>query len=170
MKNNDVFIEELIRRVRGTQEMLVKAAAVLIAVILLLCVFVFLRVFFPFFFAVMCLLLFFVFKYTVKEYEYSFINGDLDIDVIWGMRKRKRVFSTGARDIKVMAPFSDRQTAPAGEYSETLDASISKSSPGRWYFICHKEDGKSVLVFFNPSERLQKAFKSYLGVRMKDTD
>lgn len=48
MKNNDVFIEELIRRVRGTQEMLVKAAAVLIAVILLLCVFVFLRVFFPF--------------------------------------------------------------------------------------------------------------------------
>lgn len=167
-KNDDIFIEELIRTVRGPQEMLIKIGAVLLALILLLAVFIFLRLFFPFFFTLMCLLLFYVFKYTVKEYEYSLINGDLDIDVILGMRKRKRVFSTGSRDIKVMAPYSRKEIIPEGEYSEVLDASISKSSPNRWYFICHKEDGKNMLVFFNPSERLKKAFKAYLGVRMRD--
>jgi hypothetical protein len=167
-KNEDIFIEEIIRRVRGTQEMLVKIGAVLLALILLTVVFIFIRLFFPFFFALICLLLFYVFKYTVKEYEYSFIDGDLDIDVILGMRKRKRVFSTGSREIKVMAPFSKNEPVPEGEYTEVLDASISKSSPNRWYFICHKEDGRRMLVFFNPSERLRRAFKAHLGVRMKD--
>lgn len=167
-RNEDIFIEEIIRRVRGVRETLVKAGAVLLGLILMTAVFIFLRIFFPFFFALTCLLLFFVFKYTIKEYEYSFINGDLDIDVILGMRKRKRVFSTGCRDIKVMAPCSQNETVPKGEYAEVLDASRCKSDPGRWYFICRREDGKDMLVFFSPSERLRNAFKTYLGVRMKD--
>lgn len=167
-KNNDIFIEELIRRQRGTQESLIKAGAVLIAIILLFAVFYLTRVFFPFFLAVICILLFFVFKYTVKEYEYSFISGDLDIDVIWGMRKRKRLFSTSCKNIKVMAPYKGKESVPANEYSETLDATVSKSSRDRWYFICQMDDGVKMLVLFNPSKRLRDAFKTYLGARMKD--
>jgi hypothetical protein len=112
--------------------------------------------------------LFFSFKYSVKEYEYSFINGDLDIDVIWGMRKRKTVFSVSCKEIKVMAPVSPDEAALSGEFSRVLDASISKNSPGRWFFICEKGDGSRTLVYLNPSERLRNAFKTYLGVKMRD--
>ncbi len=164
---NDIFIEELVRRGRGTRESLFKLGAVVLALILVLVVFSFTKVFFPFFFALICILLFFSFKYTIKEYEYSFINGELDIDVIWGMRKRKTVFSVSCKDIRLMTPALSDGEERTGEFTQILDASISKHSPDRWYFISEKQDGSRCLVYLSPSERLKNAFKTYLGVRMR---
>ncbi|NLO47012.1 MAG: hypothetical protein GX111_01625 [Clostridiales bacterium] len=166
-RTNDIFIEELIRRGRGSKESMAKLGAVFLALVLILIAFKFTKIFFPFFFAVICILLFFTFKYTVKEFEYSFINGELDIDAIWGMRKRKTVFSVSCKEIKIMAPVSDDGSELSGEYSLNLDASISKKSKDRWYFICEKADGSRSIVYLNPSERLKNAFKTYLGVRMR---
>lgn len=59
-------------------------------------------------FTVICVIMavgmFFGKKYMVVEYEYSFTNGELDIDVIYEMKKRKRCVQFDLKDVELMAP------------------------------------------------------------------
>ena len=162
---NDTFVEELIRRERPGGELVFKIVTIVLALALVGLAYWFLTSIFPFCFALVCILVFFAFHYTVKEFEYSFINGDIDIDGIWGKRKRKAVFSTNTRQIKVFAPYTGK--APEGNFTTTLDASISPRAPGRWYFITERDDGTQALVYLNPSERMLNAFRNYLGNKMR---
>ncbi|MDD6189926.1 MAG: hypothetical protein PUB32_10210 [Clostridiales bacterium] len=163
--NRDIFVEELIRRNRAGKEALFKVAAIILGLILCGLAFHYFTSIFPFFFALICILIFFMFRYSVKEYEYSFISGDVDIDMILGKRKRKTVLSCSCRDIKLMEYCGSRKVE--GDFTSVIDASISVKSDNRWYFICELEDGNRTLVYFNPSKRLQDAFKQYLGPKMK---
>jgi hypothetical protein len=161
---NDTFVEQLIRRNRPGGETLFKIGAILIGLILGGLAFWWLGAFFAVIFTVIVILEFFAFVYTVKEYEYSFINGDLDIDMIQGKRKRKQVFSGSCRGISLMAPVEDKK--PEGNFAQTLDFAISPKSPDRWFFIYEKEDGSKSLIYINPNERMLAAFKDYLGRKM----
>ena len=165
---HDVFVEQLIRRYRPGGERLFKVGAVFIGLILIAAAFLFIRNFFPVSFAVIVILEFFAFVYTRKEFEYSFINGDVDIDMIQGKRKRSSVFSGSCRDISVMAPCDDKPEL-AGSFTRTLDASEGKKAENRWYFICERQDGSRELVYFNPNARLLAAFKGALGRKMEYT-
>ena len=162
---NDTFVEHIVRRKRGGAELLMKIGYVVLALILIGLAYWFLTSFFPFFFAVILILLFFAFKYTVKEFEYSFINGDVDIDRIDGKRRRRTVLSVNCREIKTMAP-CEQGTEISGDFTQTFDYSEGKGCPGRWYFTVEREDETRLLVYFSPSERLLNAFKLYLGRRM----
>lgn len=42
-------------------------------------------------------------KYLYVEYEYSFINGIIEIDKIFEMKKRKKVLELNAKDIELLA-------------------------------------------------------------------
>ena len=101
---HDVFVEQLIRRERPGGEFLFKCGAVLLGLILITAAFILARTFFPFFFALVVILEFFAFVYTVKEFEYSFMNGDCDIDAIQGKRRRRTVSSYSCREVALMAP------------------------------------------------------------------
>ena len=165
---HDVFVEQLVRRYRPGGEGLFKVGAVFIGLILIAAAFLFVRSFFPVTFAVIIILEFFAFVYTRKEFEYSFINGDVDIDKIQGKRKRSTVFSGSCRDITAMAPCGDRSEI-AGSFTRTLDASEGGRAENRWYFVCERQDGTSELVYLSPNERLLSAFKGALGRRMEYT-
>jgi len=166
MRNNkDIFVEELIRCNRAGGEGIFKIVSIILGLVLCGLAFHYFTSIFPFFFAIICILIFFLFRYSVKEYEYSFISGDVDIDVIYGKRKRKTVLSCSCRDIKLMERCSGRKID--GSFTSAIDASISAKSPNRWYFICELQDGSRTIVYLNPSERLLEAFKMYLGPKMK---
>lgn len=166
---HDTFVEQLIRRQRPGGEVLFKCGAVLAGLILTAAAFLFVRSFFPVCFALVVIMEFFAFVYTVKEYEYSFINGDVDIDMIQGKRRRKTVLSVSCRQIVTMAPVREGASALSGNYDRILDASESSRSEGRWYFITESQDGRQELVYLNPNQRLLTAFKDYLGRKMDYT-
>lgn len=166
---HDVFVEQLVRRRRPGGEALFRLGAALLGLILITLAFVFVRSFFPVLFAIVVILEFFAFVYTVKEYEYSFISGDVDVDMIRGKRKRSTVFSGSCRDITVLAPCGTHEDAVAGEFTRTVDASAGPREEGRWFFVCQKQDGTRELVYFSPNERLLEAFSGYLGRRMDYT-
>ncbi len=166
---HDTFVEQLVRRQRPGGEALFKCGAVFLGLILIAAAFLFLRSFFPVCFAIVVILEFFAFVYTVKEYEYSFINGDVDIDMIQGKRRRKTVLSVSCREISRMAPVMESAGALSEQYGRILDASESSKAPDRWYFTVEGQDGRRELVYLNPNERLLKAFKEYLGRKMDYT-
>ncbi len=44
-----------------------------------------------------------------QEYEYLYVNGDFDIDVIYNMQKRKRAASYDADNLEIFAPYRSHQ-------------------------------------------------------------
>ena len=164
---HDVFVEQLIRRERPGGEFLFKCGAVLLGLILITAAFILARTFFPFFFALVVILEFFAFVYTVKEFEYSFMNGDVDIDQIQGKRRRRTVSSFSCREVAVMAPCEGHQGELSGHFTSKLDASISAKAPDRWFIILEREDGSRELLLLSPNERLLAAFKGALGRKME---
>ncbi len=164
---HDVFVEQLIRRERPGGEFLFKCGAVLLGLVLITAAFVLARNFFPFFFALVVILEFFAFVYTVKEFEYSFMNGDVDFDVIQGKRRRRTVCSFSCREVALMAPCQGHEGELAGQFTGRLDASVSAKAPDRWMIILEREDGSRELLLFSPNERLLAAFKGALGRKME---
>ena len=166
---HDVFVEQLIRRERPGGEFLFKCGAVLLGLILITAAFVLARDFFPFFFALVVILEFFAFVYTVKEFEYSFTSGDVDVDMIQGRRRRRTQLSFPCKSVTVMAPVEGHEAELGGQFTKTVDAAVSKKAEGRWFIITQREDGSRELLILNPNDRLLAAFKGYLGRRMEYT-
>ena len=164
---HDVFVEQLIRRERPGGEFLFRCGAVLAGLILIALAYLLAGPFFPFFFALIIILEFFAFVYTVKEFEYSFTSGDVDVDMIQGRRRRRTQMSFSCKTVTIMAPCQGHEGELQGEFTRTVDASISKKAPDRWFLITQREDASRELLILSPNERLLAAFKTYLGRRME---
>jgi len=165
----DVFVEQLVRRQRPGGETMFKLGTVFAGLVLITAAFLLAKNFFPVLFALVIILEFFAFVYTVKEYEYSFINGDVDIDKILGRRKRSTVLSVSCKEITAMAPCAGHESTLQGSFTRTVDAAIGAKASDRWYFISERQDGSRELVYLSPNDRLLAAFKGYLGRKMEYT-
>ena len=90
MYEDDIFVEEMVVRRKTVWNLLLTAAMILggLAVIILVWLVV------PFISTVLILIIGFAVYLGVRfqyvEYEYSFTNGDLDVDKIMAKRKRER--------------------------------------------------------------------------------
>jgi hypothetical protein len=156
--SNDTFIEEMVRRGNKGAAGLMKFGIVALALIIDAAMFIFYPPLFPVLTALLAVAAFLGFKYTITEYEYSYIksgiDADLDFDKILGQRKRTQLISVKCKMIRNFAP------AEGGEPNSgrVIDASIGSNSD-RWYLTTSAGDGGEVTVYFNPSERLQAAIK-----------
>ena len=172
MFEDDIFVEEMVVRRKTTLNLLISVGIVALAAALALVIWLFI----PFIGSALTVIVLFAaylgIKFQYVEYEYSFTNGELDIDKIMAKRKRKRVVETEYRKIKVMAPYTQEFEGETRDYqvSEVIDASSSKNAAGRWFFICEKQDGTYAFVVIQPSKRLREAMGKYLRSRMKGMD
>lgn len=92
-----------------------------------------------------------------KEYEYSFTNGELDIDVIYNRSSRKRIFNGHVRDFELMAHVDDQNHKNSlNTASERLDYSTGIPS-GRSYNFLTNYKGKRVAIIIEPNEEMLAA-------------
>ena len=164
MYEDDIFVEEMVVRRKTVWNLLLTAAMILggLAVIILVWLVV------PFISTVLILIIGFAVYLGVRfqyvEYEYSFTNGDLDVDKIMAKRKRERKLEINQRQIRVMAPYTAEYEPETKDYkvSEVLDFSSSKNAAGRWFFIYEKAEGGYGFVVLQPSPQLRQAMYKYL--------
>jgi hypothetical protein len=169
MYEDDIFVEEMVVRRKTILNHLATLGMILagIAVIILVWLVV------PFISTVLIIIVGFAVYLGVKfqyvEYEYSFTNGDLDIDKIMAKRKRTRELEINQRQVKVMAPYTAEYESETRDYkvSEVKDFSSSKNAAGRWFLIYEKTDGSYAFVVIQPSPRLREAMAKYMRSRMK---
>ncbi len=90
------------------------------------------------------------------EYEYIFINGTLDIDVIKGRAKRKQLISIPCRKIEYMGRISDSYSS----HNKKIDAIYDASRSGK-YVITFSDDGVLTDVLFQPPEKLLTNMKKF---------
>ena len=76
--------------------------------------------------------LYFLKKNYYVEYEYNFTNGDIDVDKIYEMKKRKRVITFSVKDLELLAPegsnhvkdFTNKPDKVLNLFPETSEAKI----------------------------------------------
>ena len=96
----DYFIEQLVKRNATIGTILAKAALILVTVLSL-----FVMLLFPLGIWLTIILVVvdvFLFKRMDVEYEYSFYNGELDIDKVMAKESRKRQFSMTIKDMDLL--------------------------------------------------------------------
>ena len=78
------------------------------------------------------------------EFEYSYFNGDLDIDKIMAKQSRKRVFSTDMESMIVVAPAGSIELQPYKQL-KGIDYS-SNTGNGKVYELVTNCNGRKVSV------------------------
>lgn len=166
---DDTFVEELIVRRTTPLNVLIRVAIVLFILFFTMFGFLIIPYVFPLCLAAICVGAYFLFKFQYVEFEYSFTNGDLDLDKIMGKRKRKHLATIPYDKIHVMAPYAAEYEGEVQGYqvSSKLDVSSSNRAAGRWFLIYEPYDDEYAFLVFQPSAKLQEAMKKYLKDRMK---
>ncbi len=166
---NDTFVEELVVRRNSVLNLLAMIGMVLAAFLLAGVSFIFLSGLFPAILAILVCGVYLGIKFQGVEYEYSFTNGDFDVDKIMAKRKRKSLVEINQKQIKVMAPYTAQYECETKEYnvSSVIDASAHKNAANRWFMIYEDKDGKYVFLVFQPSKRFREAMQKYMRSRIK---
>jgi hypothetical protein len=99
------------------------------------------------------------------EYEYSFTNGELDIDIIYSKTRRKRLFSSHVNEIEEMAHTEDKtHMGDFPQHAETKDYSSGDPAVSKYAFLLN-QNGKTTKVVWEPNETMLKALSTVLTPR-----
>ena len=102
-------------------------------------------------------LTYFVHRSVNLEFEYLYVNGDLDIDKIMGKAKRKRVFSASIGELEVLAP-SDSEEVKRMKVDKTLNFS-SFVAGSKTYDLIVQQNGQKIKVIFEPNDTILNGYK-----------
>ncbi len=98
------------------------------------------------------------------EYEYTFTNGELDIDAIYSKRRRVHLLTVRAKEFTICAPayderFKEQYLNVSGikHYYKT----VSRMDSEAVYFADFLLNGDKVRLFFEPSGKMIEAIKRF---------
>lgn len=107
--------------------------------------------------AVVC---YFVFPRLDLEYEYLFVNGELDIDVVMAKTKRKRVRSLDMGSVDLVAPVNSHRMDYYNGNTRMKTADYSSGNPEHKRFALIVRDQNDTLkVVIEPDEAMAQAIQ-----------
>ncbi len=98
------------------------------------------------------------------EYEYTFTNGELDVDKIIAKKKRNSLLSVEVRSFADFGKYSD--DLEESEDMTVVFATDNVVSKEYYADFDHKDYGKTRLVFV-PDERMLDNIRKFLPVKLK---
>ncbi|MDO5136360.1 MAG: DUF6106 family protein [Eubacteriales bacterium] len=98
---------------------------------------------------------------TDLEYEYLFVNGELDIDKIMAKSKRKRVKSLNIQEADIIAPVTSHRMDYYNSNTKLKVWDLSSGNPqNKRYAIIIRDNGETCKVIVEPDENMAKAMRS----------
>ena len=154
---NQLYAEAGVKRKDTAASMALKAL-MLIGVLLGLFLILFGQLF-GYLGVVIIVLVFFFFPKLSVEYEYVFVDGQIDFDRITGNSKRKTMLRIDFDQVEIMAPIN---SAALDSYNhiqlEKKDFS-SRSKDSKPYVIIASVENSKVKILFEPSEKMVNMIK-----------
>lgn len=151
---SDYYTEQLVKKRTTMKEVLIKAVLTAFTIVSLLAVVVFpFGIVFPVIMVVVDTL---VFQRLNLEYEYLFVNGDLDIDKIMNKSKRKRVFSANVSEVELLAP-ADAAEVRQHQGAKVYDYS-TRSEGAKVYALITIDKGQKKKILFEPNDTIVEGF------------
>ncbi len=96
------------------------------------------------------------------EYEYLYVNGEIDVDKIMSKQKRKRIYSANLRELEIMAPTGSHALDSYNNRSDIkiLDYSSKMADHKTYTIIRQGEKGMECLIF-EPDETILQDMKRF---------
>ncbi len=151
---NDYYTEQLVKKQTDMKDILIKAILVAATIVSFLIIMMYpIGLILP---IAMIALDVFMFRRLKVEYEYLFVNGDLDIDKIMNKSKRKKQFSMNVADMDLLAP-ADAVELHQFQNVKTYDFS-SRTGQARVYALIVSNQGEKKKVLFEPNDIIVEGF------------
>ena len=151
---NDYYTEQMVKKQADMKDMLIKAVLIAVTIVSFLIVLMFpVGLILP---VAMIVLDVFMFRRLNVEYEYLFLNGDLDIDKIMNKAKRKKQFSMNVADMDLLAP-ADAAELHQYQNARTYDFS-SRTGQAKLYALIVSGQGEKKEIIFEPNDTIIEGF------------
>lgn len=100
-----------------------------------------------------------------REFEYSYLNGEVDVDCIYTKTERKRVVTFKVKDFEIFGEYTPEicEKFKNSEFDSRLDfSSYDKNSKNKICFAVVKtrQTGKTFMIF-EPEERILSDMQKY---------
>ncbi|GHU50811.1 hypothetical protein AGMMS49975_02610 [Clostridia bacterium] len=167
---DDVYKEQLVRKYPTTGDKILKLTLCVVGAVVETAVFLFsakiyqnillpVIVLFGIYFGLRKL-----FSFLDIEYEYSYTNGELDIDCIYAKNNRRRVFSGNVSGFEFMAHISEKKEF---KFDAEKNYGSGKITDNTYYFFCVYNNVRTKIIF-EPNATFINLFKSVLPRKFFD--
>ena len=104
---------------------------------------------------------YFIIPKTDVEFEYLFVNGDMDIDMIMSRSKRKRVFSLNLSEAEIAAPLNSHRLDyyNGSQKLKVYDFSSGNPEHRRFGVVVHQKE-ETCKVILEPDKNLEGLMKN----------
>jgi hypothetical protein len=93
------------------------------------------------------------------EYEYIFVDGQIDFDRITGKSKRKTIMRIDMEQVEIIAP-EGSHTLDGYTYAQCIKMDFSSGSKNvKPYIVIANKDGKKYMIAFEPNETMLSMIK-----------
>ena len=151
---NDYYTEQMVKKQTDMKDMLIKAVLIAATIVSFLIILMYpVGLLLP---ILMIALDIFLFGRLKVEYEYLFVNGELDIDKIMNKAKRKKQFSMNVADMELLAP-ADAVELRQFQNVKTYDFS-SRTGQSKVYAMIVSGQGEKKKILFEPNDTIIEGF------------
>lgn len=102
---------------------------------------------------------FFFYPRLNVEYEYVFVDGQLDFDRITGKAKRKTMLRIDFEQVEIMAPINSHALDSYKNVQLEKKDFSSLDKDSKPYVIIANSDGKKLKIIFEPNEKMLAMIK-----------
>ena len=168
----DVFCEYIIKKKKEAKEILLISALIIAGILLSVFGFVLAAVFaseisFSIYVAALIVIWYFVYIYITRqniEYEFTFTNGESDVDQIFSRKRRVHMLSVRVREFEICAKINDERYKNEFEKAKHLKkiySAHSSSKSENVYFADFYLKAEKVRLIFEPSINMINKMKLY---------
>ena len=115
------------------------------------------------------MLVFFTWRYTQVQYEYSFFAGEITVSRILNERFRKEMLKVHIREFSSVVPCRDEYLGKINAFNaeKIFFAASAKDAPNRYAAMWQDEEsGDKKLLYFEPDEKSLKILRYYNSAAM----
>ncbi|MCL2574638.1 MAG: DUF6106 family protein [Defluviitaleaceae bacterium] len=162
----DVFKEQLVKRRPSMKTTMAKVGIVAAAIFLILVFFMFaqfIAMFLPILWVATIFGAYIMFRRFDIEYEYILTNNELDIDIIYGKSRRKRIFSSSVRDFDAFRQVGSTEMQHSFSGGATKADYTGGISPDiKQYEFITTYKSKKMHILFEPNQDLLSSIIPHL--------
>ena len=162
----DVFIEVLVKRNRKATDTLMKTLLIAFVVVLFAGGILFIPLLLPLGLIVGMGEWFFILPRFDVEYEYSFVNGEIDIDVIYSKEKRKHLESIDVDTFECVAVYGSHELDRFQHDFAVVD--YSALDPERKPYVCVQAKERRLIYLQLEDKELKDAIKNRIPRKFFD--
>lgn len=110
----------------------------------------------------------YIFPKLKVEYEYVYVDGQLDFDKIMGNSKRKTDLRIDFEQVEIMAPMKSHALDPYNNSNFKTKDYSSRNPEARPYVIIYRKGENAYRILFEPNEKMLDAIKSKIPRKLSE--